>query len=91
MKEQQSGFFKRPVAVYISNGGRDKSAGRRLFLDEFLTKFGSRNLETQALLFCSILNLHSSLSGALCHCTSNVSSASGHLCGYKGSFSTSTS
>ena len=46
MKEQQSGFFKRPVAVYISNWDRDKSTG----LDKFLRKFGSRNLQTQALL-----------------------------------------
>ena len=36
MKEQQSGFFKPPVAVYISNLGRDKSTGNVLLLDEFL-------------------------------------------------------
>ena len=51
MKEQKSRFFKRPVAVYISNGGRDKSAGKRLLLDEFLREFGSRNFQTQALIF----------------------------------------
>ena len=51
MKEQHSGILKRPVAVYISNGGRDKSTGKLLLLDEFLREFGSRNLQTQALLF----------------------------------------
>ena len=50
MKEQQSGFFERPVAVYISNLGRDKSTGKMLLLDEFLREFGLRNLQTQALL-----------------------------------------
>ena len=50
MKEQQSRFFKRPVAVYISNGGRDKLTGKVLSLDKFLREFGSRNLHTQALL-----------------------------------------
>ena len=50
MKEQQSGFFERPVAVYISNWGRDKSTGKVLLLDEFLRGFGSCNLQTQALL-----------------------------------------
>ena len=50
IKEQQSGFFKRPVAVYISNGGRDKSTGKVLLLDKFLREFGSRKLQTQALL-----------------------------------------
>ena len=50
MKEQQSGFFERPVAVYNSNWGRDKSTGKMLLLDEFLREFGSRNLQTQALL-----------------------------------------
>ena len=69
MKEQQSGFFNHPVAVYISNGGRDKSTGKRLLLDKFLIKFGSRNLQTQALFFCNILNLHSPISVALGHGT----------------------
>ena len=50
LKEQQSGFFKRPVAVYISNWSRDKSTGNVHLLDEFLREFGSRNLQTQALL-----------------------------------------
>ena len=50
MKEQQSGFFNRPVAVYISNGGRDKSTGKVLLLHEFLREFGPRNLQTQPLL-----------------------------------------
>ena len=50
MKEQQSRFFKRPVAVYISKGGRDKLTGKVLSLDKFLREFGSRNLHTQALL-----------------------------------------
>ena len=50
MKEQQSGFFKRPLVVYISNWGRDKSTGKVLLLDEFLREFGSCNLQTQALL-----------------------------------------
>ena len=86
MKEQQSGFFNHPVAVYISNGGRDKSTGKRLLLDKFLIKFGSRNLQTQALFFCNILNLHSPISVALGHGTCRISSASGHLSGYKGSF-----
>ena len=50
MKEQQNGFFKRPVAVYISNGGRDKSARKVFLLDEFLTEFASRNPQIQT--FC---------------------------------------
>ena len=84
MKEQKFGFFKRPVAVYIYNGGRDKSAGKVLLLDEFFREFGSRNPQIQALLFCSILNLHSPPFVDLCHSTCRISSASGHLSGYKG-------
>ena len=73
-------------SIYISNGCRDKSTGKRLLLEEFLRVSGSQNLETQALFFCSILKLHSPLSVALCHCTCNVSSGSGRLSGYKGNF-----
>ena len=69
MKEQQSGFFKRPVAVYISNGRRDKSTGKVLLPDKFLREIGSRNLQTQALLVVTYLNLHSPPFVAFCHCT----------------------
>ena len=55
MKEQQSGFFKHPVAVYISNGRRDKSTRKVLLPDEFLREIGSRNLQTQALLVVTYL------------------------------------
>ena len=80
----KSVFFKHPVATYLCNGGRDKSAGKRLLLDEFLREFGSRNLQTQALFFCNILNLHSPLFVDFCPSTCSISSASGDLSGYKG-------